>query len=61
MTKDKIIKLDGDSWRVLSTGVIKNGQTYCHLASVTRFKKQKNGDYPIQSCQFVDNKILGIN
>lgn len=40
---------DGDTWRVLSEGVTReDGMTFCHLASATRFRAQKNGVYPVQ-------------
>ena len=54
----KKINLDGDVWNVLSEGVKKDGQTFCHLASTTRGKHQKNGFYPVQSCRFVDSSLL---
>jgi hypothetical protein len=48
------IKHDGDTWKVLSTGVTReDGLTFCHLASVTRFVKQRNGQRPIQICDWV--------
>lgn len=44
----QIIKHDGDTWRVLSVGSVRDGYVYLHLASTTRHRKQKNGDIPIQ-------------
>lgn len=45
----RVVKADGDSWRVLSTGSTdEQGRTYCHLASLTRTNDQANGAAPIQ-------------
>ena len=48
LRNDMKIRKDGDVWRILGLGVSKGNETLCHLASTTRFKKQRNGDYPIQ-------------
>lgn len=48
------IQHDGDMWNVLSTGVTReDGKTFCHLASTTRFVKQRNGQRPVQVCDWV--------
>ena len=48
------IKLDGDTWNILSKGVTRaDGKTYCHLANTTRFIKQRNGQRPIQICDWI--------
>lgn len=39
----KIIEHDGDTWRVLSMGTRRDGKVYCHLASTTRSRQQRNG------------------
>jgi hypothetical protein len=40
---------DGDTWRILSTGVVReDGKTFCHLASESRGLQQKNGWVPVQ-------------
>jgi len=49
----------GDTWRVCGIGVSKDGNTRCHLASTTRFRKQRNGDCPIQIQTWV--KGLPVN
>jgi hypothetical protein len=50
----QIINHDGDTWKVLGTGRTReDGMTYCHLASTTRGRMQKNGWYPIQMCDWV--------
>lgn len=54
----KQIKHDGDTWNILGEGVTReDGKTFCHLASATRFIKQKNGDRPVQVCDWVDLSI----
>lgn len=53
-----IIKHEGDTWRIISEGATKDGQVFCHLASTTRGKEQKNGFYPIQMCDWIDQKII---
>jgi hypothetical protein len=58
MKNEVIINLDGDTWRVLSTGANRDGKVYCHLASTTRFRQQKNGKNPIQMCDWVDESVL---
>lgn len=48
------IKYEGDVWNVLSKGTTReDGKTYCHLASTTRFVKQRNGQRPIQICDWI--------
>lgn len=49
------ITIDGDVWKILGEGATKDGKTYCHLASTTRFRKQKNGECPVQMCDWIDN------
>jgi hypothetical protein len=48
------IQHDGDNWNVLSAGVTReDGKTFCHLASTTRFVRQRNGQRPVQICDWV--------
>lgn len=56
---DKIIKVDGETWKVVSTGAERDGQTYCHLASTQRFTNTRNGKNPAQICDWVDSSLLG--
>lgn len=51
---DRTITIDGDTWRVLSVGAFLNGKVLCHLASVTRNTKQRNGFMPIQMTDWID-------
>ena len=39
-----VVMHEGDSWRVVSMGAMRNGKTFCHLVSQTR----RNGDVPVQ-------------
>ena len=48
------VEHDGDTWRVLSAGVERSdGLRLCHLASTTRFLAQRNGQRPIQICDWI--------
>lgn len=57
---DAIINHDNDTWRVISTGASRDGMVYTHLASTTRGKHQKNGFYPVQICDWIDEKLLAM-
>lgn len=52
------ITLDGDVWEIIGEGATRDGKTYCHLASTTRFRKQKNGQCPVQMCDWIENDWL---
>lgn len=52
------IKHDGDTWKILSEGATKDGKTYCHLASTTRGKQQKNGWLPVQIADWIDHAAI---
>lgn len=54
----KKIEVDGDVWTVVATGTQVAGNTYCHLASTTRFRAQKNGATPIQIGDWIDTAVL---
>ena len=55
---DKIIVYMGDVWRVLGVGAQRDGNTYCHLASTTNFRQQKNGAIPMQIGDWIDTEVL---
>lgn len=55
---DKIIVHMGDAWRVIGVGAQTGNNTFCHLASITRSRKQKNGSIPIQINDWVDTSVL---
>lgn len=40
---DKIIVHLGDVWKVIGVGAQRDGNTFCHLASTHRGRRQKNG------------------
>jgi len=46
------IRQDGDTWKIIGLGRDGHpdhpGAVFCHLASCTRFRPQKNGSNPIQ-------------
>lgn len=52
---DDIIEHDGETWRVISLGRIReDGKVCAHLASTTRGVYQKNGFYPVQISDWLD-------
>ena len=55
---DKTIVHRGDAWRVVGVGAQRDGNTFCHLASTTRFRQQKNGKNPMQIGDWVDTEVL---
>ncbi len=55
---EQTLKHDGDTWRVLSLGVERDGKQYAHLASTTRFRSQKNGANPVQICDWIETHKL---
>ena len=56
---DKTLSWDGDNWRVLQTGRADDqGRIYCHLASTSRGRQQRNGWNPVQICDWIPSAIL---
>ena len=55
---DQIIVHMGDTWRVVGVGAQRDGNTFCHLASTHRGRKQRNGWNPMQLCDWVDTAVL---
>lgn len=49
---------DGREWTVLSRGAERDEKTYCHLASTTLGRWQRNGFYPTQICDWVPSDKL---
>jgi hypothetical protein len=50
---------DGDRWNIAGVGVTDDqGRVYCHLASTTRFRQQRNGRCPVQSCDWIPSALL---
>lgn len=56
--QDLTIDLDGDTWRIISQGALRDGKVYCHLASATRFRQQRNGRCPVQCCDWIDQDLI---
>lgn len=55
---DKVIVHMGDTWRVLSIGAKRDGNTFCHLAS-THLKREEGLCYvPVQINDWVDTAVL---
>ena len=52
------IQHDGDTWRILTEGATRDGKTYCHLASTTRFREQNNGSVPVQMADWIDDNVI---
>lgn len=55
---NKTIKYDNDIWRILGIGAKRDGLVYLHLASTTRFRQQRNGQYPIQMGDWLPVEVL---
>lgn len=58
MPTDTEIQFEGDTWRVIGMGAKRDGRTYCHLASTTRFREQRNGRVAIQMADWLDDELL---
>lgn len=52
------IKHDNDTWIILGQGATRDGKTYCHLASTTRFRQQRNGANPVQIADWIDHAVI---
>lgn len=55
---DKAIVHMGHVYRVIGVGAQRDGNTYCHLASLTAGRMQKNGWHANQICDWVDTEVL---
>lgn len=51
---DKIVSVDADIWKVLNVGNVDDDRIYLHLASTTRFNKQRNGMVAVQMADWFD-------
>ncbi|MBN3839342.1 hypothetical protein [Burkholderia sp. Ac-20349] len=52
------IQHDGDTYRIIGEGATRDGKTYCHLASTTRGRQQRNGWCPAQIGDWIDNAVI---
>lgn len=56
---DTLIACDNDVWRIINVGVTDaDGFIHLHLASTTRFRQQRNGKSPVQSCQWLHPDMI---
>ena len=58
IARDLIIEHEGETWKLLSRGISRNGKVYCHLASTTRFTEQRNGRLPMQIGDWIDAEVI---
>ena len=49
---------DGDEWTIIGEGATRDGKTYCHLASATRGRQQRNGWVPVQIADWIDHSVI---
>ena len=49
---------DGDVWRIIGQGAMRDGKVYCHLASTTKGVQQRNGWNPIQVSDWINADLL---
>ncbi len=52
---------DGDNWNILSKGASRDGKTFCHLASTTKGRHQRNGFCPLQICTWIEDERLALS
>ncbi len=52
------INYEGDTWRVIGEGTVRDGKVYCHLASTTRGTQQRNGWFPLQMGDWIDQQLI---
>jgi hypothetical protein len=55
---ETIINHEGDTWRVIGSGTERDGKRYCHLASTTRSREQRNGQVWLQIGDWIEEAIL---
>lgn len=54
------IQHDEDTWNLIGQGAVRNGRVYCHLASTTRTRQQRNGSVPVQMADWIDQNVILI-
>ena len=52
------IQHDGDTWNLIGQGALRDGKVYCHLASTTRTRQQRNGAVPVQMADWIDQNVI---
>jgi hypothetical protein len=53
-----IIEHEGDTWKIIGEGALRDGKVYCHLASTTRERQQRNGRVPVQIAAWIDQQVI---
>ena len=56
--KRAFIDHDGENWEILSQGARRDGKVFCHLASTTVWRVQRNGRYPKQMCDWIPEDLV---
>lgn len=54
----KTINHDGETWKVVSLGARRDGKVFCHLAHTFLGRHQRNGWYPVQICDWLDESVV---
>jgi hypothetical protein len=52
------IQHDGDTWNIIGEGAARDGKVFCHLASTTRGRQQRNGWVPVQINDWIDAAVI---
>lgn len=52
------INHDNDTWQILGEGASRGGKVFCHLASTTRGRHQRNGWVPMQINDWIDHAVI---
>jgi len=58
MFVDRIIKINGEEFRILAVGSRVGSRYYCHLASLDNYRKHSNGMYPKQIADWIEIEEL---
>jgi hypothetical protein len=53
-----IVNYDGEEWKIVSQGSLRDGKIYCHLVSPTRGVQQKNGFRPVQIADWINQEAI---
>lgn len=54
----KTINHEGGTWRVIGMGVRRDGKVFCHLSHTTVGRQQRNGWFPMQMCDWIDEAVI---
>lgn len=59
--ENHLLTVDGDDWKVVGVGAVnEDRQVYLHLASLTRFRQQKNGNSPVQMAEWFPLSLFEV-